>query len=54
VDQSASRSYFAADREAGFVLLCTGRPLTDLELAPNQQDAMRAFRQSRGLPAPYS
>jgi ferredoxin len=54
VDQSASVSYFPEDRRAGFVLPCTGRPLTDLILETHQQQTMRAFRQSHSLPAPYS
>src|SRR4051812_28925587 len=29
-DQSAASSYFEADREAGFVLLCTARPRSDV------------------------
>jgi ferredoxin len=54
VDQSAAVSYFPEDRVAGFVLLCTARPLTDLIIEPHQQWAMREYRKARGLPAPYS
>ncbi len=54
VDQSDSVSYFPADREAGFVLLCTGRPRSPLRIRTHQQSEMRAFRRQKKLPAPYS
>ena len=54
VDQSASVSYFAEDREAGFILPCTAHPRSDLALETHQQNAMRAHRRAHGLPAPYS
>lgn len=54
VDQSDSDAYFSQDREAGFVLLCTGKPRSDLRIRTHQQHEMRAYRRSLGLPAPYS
>lgn len=54
VDQSDSNSYFPADREAGFVLLCTGKPRSDLRIVTHQADAMREHRRALKLPAPYS
>jgi ferredoxin len=54
VDQSDSDAYFPQDREAGFVLLCTGKPRSDLCIRTHQQHEMRAYRRSLGLPAPYS
>lgn len=54
VDQSAASSYFAADRQAGFVLLCTARPQSDLVLETDQQWRMRKHRKDCGLPAPYA
>jgi ferredoxin len=54
VDNSASVSYFEADHLAGFVLLCTGRPLSDVTVETHQAQAMRSFRQAHGLPAPYA
>jgi len=54
VDQSDSVSYFPADRDAGFVLLCTGKPRSALRIRTHQQDAMRAHRREKELPAPYS
>ena len=54
VDQSDSVQYFAQDREAGYVLLCTGRPCSDLRIRTHQQYEMRKFRKAMNLPAPYS
>ena len=54
VDQSDSVSYFPEDRDAGFVLLCTGKPRSALRIRTHQQDAMRAHRREKELPAPYS
>jgi ferredoxin len=53
-DQSEADMYFPEDREAGFVLLCTAKPRSDLTIRTHQQDAMRARRLSLGLPAPYA
>lgn len=53
-DQSAAVSYFPQDRQAGFVLLCTARPTSDMELETHQQRAMREHRRALGLPAPYA
>lgn len=52
LDQSDSRRYFDEDRTAGFALVCTGRPCSDLRLRTHQSDAMRAHRQAHGLPFP--
>ncbi len=54
VDQSDSASYYPEDREAGFVLLCTGRPRSPLRIRTNQASEMRAHRRQKNLPAPYS
>jgi ferredoxin len=54
VDQSDSVSYYPADREAGFVLLCTGKPRSPLRIRTHQADEMRKFRRQQGLPSPYS
>jgi ferredoxin len=54
VDQTSSVSYFAEDRDAGFVLLCTAKPLSDLRIRTHQQWSMRRHRRKLGLPAPYS
>ena len=54
VDQSDSSSYYSEDRDAGFVLLCTGKPRSSLRILTNQQEEMREHRRQNGLPAPYS
>jgi ferredoxin len=54
VDQSAAVSYFEADRDAGFVLLCTARPRSDVVCESDQQWVMRAHRTALGLPAAYA
>jgi ferredoxin len=54
VDQSDSLVYFPEDREAGFVLLCTGKPCSDLTIRTHQATEMREFRKRNHFPAPYS
>jgi len=54
VDQSDSVSYYPEDREAGFVLLCTGKPRTSLRIRTHQAHEMREYRKQKKLPAPYS
>ena len=53
-DSSDAVAYFPEDRSAGFILLCTARPRSDLEILTHQQFAMRQHRRELGLPAPYS
>ena len=54
VDQSDSVTYFPEDREAGFALLCTGKPRSALRIQTHQANQMRQFRRQKKLPAPYS
>ncbi|MFB3814044.1 MAG: 2Fe-2S iron-sulfur cluster-binding protein [Terriglobales bacterium] len=54
VDQSDSVSYFPQDREAGYVLLCTGKPCGNMRIRTGQARAMRQHRLKLGLPAPYA
>ncbi len=54
VDQSDSVNYFVQDREAGFVLLCTGKPLSELVIRTHKAMEMRKHRLKERLPAPYS
>lgn len=51
-DQSASRRYFPADREAGFILLCTAKPRSNLRIKTHQRKTMREYRLAHQLPAP--
>jgi ferredoxin len=52
LDPSASRRFFPQDTEAGFALICTARPRSDLRLVTHQKEAMRAHRIALGLPVP--
>ena len=52
VDQSASRRFYPQDREAGFALICTGRPRSDLVLRAGATEALRAHRDRHHLPVP--
>ena len=52
IDQTASRRFYAQDRQAGFGLICTGRPRSDLHLCPGATEAMRAHRIAQHLPVP--
>jgi ferredoxin len=52
VDQSDSRRYFPQDAEAGFVLLCTAKPRSDLRIRTHQRVALRDHRIACGLPTP--
>lgn len=52
LDHSDARRYYPADEQAGFALICTARPLSDLRLRTHQSAAMRVHRDAHGLPAP--
>jgi len=52
VDQTEARRIFPQDEAAGFVLLCSAYPRSDLRILTHQKEVMRAFRRSHGLPAP--
>ena len=52
VDQSEARRYYREDQAAGFVLLCSAFPRSNLRILTHQKDAMRAHRQEHHLPAP--
>ena len=54
VDQSKADAYFDEDRQAGFVLICRGVPLTEVILKTHQEWEMRRHRIALGLPAPYA
>jgi ferredoxin len=51
-DQSASRRYFPQDRQAGFILLCTARPRSNLRIRTHQRAALRDHRIAHRLPTP--
>ena len=52
IDNSDARRYYPQDQEAGFALICTAKPVSDLRLRSHQNDAMREHRLANGLPAP--
>jgi ferredoxin len=52
VDNSDARRYYREDAQAGFALICTAKPLSDLRLQTHQSRAMREHRLGHGLPAP--
>jgi ferredoxin len=52
VDQSEARRFYQQDKAAGYVLLCSAFPRSDLRILTHQKEAMRAHRHEHGLPAP--
>jgi len=52
VDQSDSRRFYEQDRQAGFALICTGKPRSDLKLKTHALPEMRAHRLALHLPVP--
>jgi ferredoxin len=52
VDQSEARRLYPQDEAAGFVLLCSAFPRSDLRILTHQREAMRSHRRAHGLPAP--
>ena len=52
VDQSEALRVYPQDEAAGFVLLCSAFPRSDLRIRTHQKEELRAFRRSLGLPAP--
>lgn len=50
LDHSDSRRYYREDEDAGFALLCTAKPCSDLRIQSHQTEAMRAHRLRLGLP----
>jgi len=54
VDSSDARSYYEEDKAAGFVLLCTSKPRSNLRIRTHEATAMRLHRSQLNLPAPYA
>lgn len=54
IDQSDADTFFREDEEAGFVLLCRARPLSNVRICTHQAGQMREHRLAHGLPAPYA
>jgi ferredoxin len=52
LDHTDARRYYEEDERAGFALICTAKPLTDLRLRTHASDSMREHRLQHRLPAP--
>ncbi len=52
VDQSEALRIYPEDEAAGFVLLCSAFPRSDLRILTNQKEQLRTHRHQHGLPAP--
>lgn len=52
VDHPDALRYYEEDRAAGFILLCSAEPRSDVVVQTHAKDAMRAHRARHGLPAP--
>ncbi len=52
VDQADSLRYYPKDREAGFALLCTAKPRSNLRIRIHAASELREYRSRMGLPAP--
>ncbi|MFQ5914043.1 MAG: 2Fe-2S iron-sulfur cluster-binding protein [Nitrospinota bacterium] len=52
VDHSDAVRFFPQDEEAGFVLLCSAKPRSDLRIRTHQSEPMKRHRLAHRLPAP--
>lgn len=52
VDESEALRVFPEDEEAGFALICSAYPLSDLRLLTHQKENLRAFRAANNRPSP--
>ena len=52
VDQSEALRVYAEDEQAGFVLLCSAYPRSDLRILTHQKEPLREHRNALGLPTP--
>ena len=53
-DPSDAVSYYAQDRDAGYILLCTAKARSDLRIRTHVQTEMREQGKKMGLPALYA
>ena len=54
VDQTEALRLYAEDVEAGYVLLCSAYPRSDLRIRTHQKRAMQRHREAHALPAPLA
>jgi hypothetical protein len=52
LDESEALRVFPEDHEAGFALICSAYPRSDLKLLTHQNEDLRAFRLAHNRPAP--
>jgi len=52
VDQSDAIRYYPEDKEAGFVLICSAKPRSNLCIKTHQKKEMQNQRDEYGLPYP--
>ncbi|NIR47017.1 2Fe-2S iron-sulfur cluster binding domain-containing protein [candidate division KSB1 bacterium] len=52
VDQSQALRIFPEDEEAGYVLLCSAYPRSDLKILTHKKNELKEFRISKKLPVP--
>jgi ferredoxin len=52
LDHTDARRHYPQDEEAGYALICTAKPCSDLRLQTHQRDAMRQHRLTKRLPTP--
>jgi len=53
VDQSEALRYYKEDKEAGFVLICSAKPRSNLIIKTHQKQKMKELRKKLGLPYPH-
>jgi ferredoxin len=53
VDQADAIRYYKEDKEAGFVLICSAKPRSDLCIKTHQKGEMQRHRDEHGLPYPH-
>ena len=52
VDQSEAVRFYPQDKEAGFVLICSAKPRSDLCIETHKKKEMQKHRAKHGLPYP--
>lgn len=53
VDQSEALRYYKEDKEAGFLLICSAKPRSNLIIKTHQKEEMQEHRKKLGLPYPH-
>ncbi len=53
VDQSEAIRCYLEDKDAGFVLICSAKPRSDLCIKTHQKEEMQKQRDEYGLPYPH-